>query len=399
MEFGDTPAQAKLRKEVCEFIAENWSPEIRQDALTAGEGGRSPRMRELHRKIRERGWVGISLPKWLGGHEGSRIDQYIVEEEFTRVGIGIGGGAPGTAAAIMAVGTDDQKKHFIPKIMSGEVRFCQGFTEPSGGADLASLQTRAVEDGDHFVVNGQKIFTSGAESSTHIYLMCRTDPEAPKHRGISILLVPMETPGITVRPLWTMQDDGPGRATYHIGRTNEVFFDDVRVPRDALLGEQNRGWYVGSMALNLDRVGASRLFIGIRQTEDIIEFAREDEVLGHSLAADPAIRDKLAELYIESKVCRLMTMRSMSIVERGKDFTYEGSAEKVFVPEHAVKSVESIAQMLGPYMQLTDGLESILGGQFASSIRGAYLAGVNHGSVQVMRDQVAVRGLGLPRPS
>jgi 3-oxocholest-4-en-26-oyl-CoA dehydrogenase alpha subunit len=397
MDFGDTPEQAKLRAEVRQFIDEYWSPEIRDRLRSVDGQERAAHMREVRRQMRERGWIGISLPKWLGGQEGSRIDQYIVEEEFTKVGLPVGGGAPGTAAAIMAAGTDEQKEYFIPRIMSGEIRFCQGFTEPSGGADLASLQTRAQRDGDHYIVNGQKIFTSGAESSTHIYLMCRTDPEAPKHRGISILLVPMDTPGITVRPLWTIQDDGPGSATYHISRTNEVFFDDVRVSRSTLLGEENRGWYIGAMGLNLDRVGAGRLFIGIRQTEDFIDMAKAGYF--GDLTDDPGVRDKIAELYIESRVCRLMTLRSMSMVERGKDFTYEGSAEKVFVPEHAVRSVETIAQIIGPYMQLTDGPFAIKEGQFASSIRGAYLAGVNHGSVQVMRDQVAMRGLDLPRPS
>jgi alkylation response protein AidB-like acyl-CoA dehydrogenase len=308
-----------------------------------------------------------------------------------------GGGAPGVTAAIMAAGTEEQKSFFIPKMLTGEVSFALGFTEPSGGADLASLQTRAVKDGDYYVVNGQKMFTSSAHSASHIYLMCRTDPEAPKHRGISILLIPMDTPGITVRPLWTIQDDGPGSSTYHFTRTNEVFFDDVRVPTSTLLGEENRGWYVGAMGLNLDRIGAGRMFTGIRQTEDIIDYIRDDNIAG--LKDDIAVRDRLAELYIESKVSRLMTLRSMAIVEHGGDFTYQGSAEKVWTPEHAYRSVESICQILGPYMQMTDGPFAILKGQFGSSVRGAYLAGVNHGSTQIMRDQVAVRGLNLPRPS
>jgi alkylation response protein AidB-like acyl-CoA dehydrogenase len=398
MDFGDTPEQAALRAEVRQFIAENKPPDDEEVEEGGGRGG-NPRQRELRRKVREKGWVAMHYPKWLGGQERSRVDMYIVEEEFTkaRMGVNVGGGASGVSAAIMAAGTEEQKNYYLPKMVNGEISFALGFTEPSGGADLASLQTRAVKDGDHYVVNGQKMFTSGAHSSTHIYLMCRTDPEAPKHRGISILLIPMDTPGITVRPLWTIQDDGPGSATYHTVRTNEVFFDDVRVPTTSLLGEENRGWYVGAMGLNLDRVGAGRLFIGIRQTEDIIDFLNGDTI--PDLRNDVAIRDRVAELYIESKVCRLMTLRSMSIVERGGDFTYEGSAEKVWTPEHAFRSVESICQMLGPWMQLTDGPYALLRGQFGSSVRGAYLAGVNHGSTQVMRDQVAVRGLNLPRPS
>jgi alkylation response protein AidB-like acyl-CoA dehydrogenase len=406
VDFGDSPSQAKLRQEAREFIAQYITPDLREEAGEMGAPGtsnpeRAERMRNIRQMVAERGWRAISWPVELGGHGGKRTDEYVLEEEFARAGVNVGlspGGAIGVLAAINAVGSPEQKAT-IPDILSGKINYCLGFTEPSGGADLASLQCRAVLEGDTFIVNGQKIFTSGAHVATHIYLMCRTDPEAPKHRGISILLIPMNTPGITVRPLWTIQENGPATSTYHAMRTNETFFDDVRVPRSALLGELNRGWYVGAMGLNLDRVGAGRLFIGIRQTVEFIDWLNQDAALGHALKQDVDFRDKVADLHIESKVCRMMTQRSMSIVERGGDFTYEGSAEKVFVPEHAVHSVEAIGEMLGPFMQLVEGPEAVYGGQFASSIRGAYLAGVNHGSVQIMRDQVAVRGLGLPRAS
>lgn len=157
-------------------------------------------------KIHARGWLGITYPKEYGGQGGDRISQYIVEEEFLRVGIPVGLGGSG-APAIMAAGTEDQKRHFIPKLISREFSFALGFTEPSGGADLASLRCSAVRDGEYYVINGQKRRTSTAHSSTHIYLMARTDKSAPKHEGISIFLIPMDTPGISVRPLWTIQND------------------------------------------------------------------------------------------------------------------------------------------------------------------------------------------------
>jgi alkylation response protein AidB-like acyl-CoA dehydrogenase len=244
------------------------------------------------------------------------------------------------------------------------------------------------------------MFTSAAHYATHIYLMARTDPDAPKHRGISIFLVPMDTPGITVRPLWTIQNDPPAPlgTTYGMGRTNEVFFEDVRVPQSVLLGEENMGWYVGAMGLNLDRIGASRYLISVQRDEDIINWVKENKLDDHSLADDPEIRDRLAELWIEAQVCRLMTMRSMSVVERGGDFTYEGSAEKVWAPEHGVRTTETIAQILGPYAQLLNGsTEAVERGLFAHNLMGAFQSGINHGSVQVMRDQVARRGLGMPR--
>ncbi|MBI4338870.1 MAG: acyl-CoA dehydrogenase family protein, partial [Chloroflexi bacterium] len=210
MDFGWSKEQDALREEVRQFIAENVTEEVAQEMEEGytprpgerGRRGRGPKVSALFKKIDEKGWLGISWPKEYGGAGKDRLTQYIVEEEFSRVGIGVGGGGSG-APAIMAAGTEEMKREYIPKLIKGEISFAQGFTEPSGGADLASLQCRAVEDGDFFVINGQKIFTSSAHVSTHIYMMVRTDPDAPKHRGISILIFTMYTPGITVRPLWT----------------------------------------------------------------------------------------------------------------------------------------------------------------------------------------------------
>ena len=230
--------------------------------------------------------------------------------------------------------------------------------------------------------------------------MARTDPDAPRHRGISIFLVPIDAEGITVRPLWTIQNDPPAPlgTTYGDHRTNEVFFENLRIPASCLLGEENMGWYVGAMGLNLDRVGASRYLISVKRDEDIINWIKENDVDGYSVAEDPAVRDRLAELWIEAQVCRLMTMRSMSLVEQGGNFTYEGAAEKVWAPEHGVRTTETIAQILGPYAQLLNGSEdAIEDGVFAHNLMGAFQSGINHGSAQVMRDQVARRGLGMPR--
>ena len=399
MDFGWDPEDQAFRDEVRRFIAQNVTSGVREEMESRQESGRGPLTAEVYKKISDQGWIGISWPKEYGGQSGSRLNQYIVEEEFTRAGLSVGG-TGGGGPAILAAGTDEQKDYFLPRMLTGEISMASGFTEPSGGADLASLQCRAVRDGDFYVINGQKMFTSAAHSATHVYLLVRTDPDAPKHRGISILLVPMDTPGITVRPLWTIQNDpkAPPGTTYGQNRTNETFFEDVRVPTTALLGEENMGWYVNAARLNLDRVGASRYLISVRRDEDIINWAKVNKLNGHSIADDPVIRDKLADLWIEAQVCRLMTMRSMSIVDHGGNFTYEGSAEKVWAPEHGVKVTESIAQMLGPYGQLlTTSPRAIEKGLYAHNLLGAFQSGVNHGSVQIMRDQVARRGLGLPR--
>ena len=399
MDFGFSPEQEALRDEVRQFIVDNVTPEVKGEVEGDAEGGRGPLVRELYKKIADKGWIGISWPKEYGGQDGSRLDQYIVEEEFSRIGIGVGGAGSG-APALLAAGTDEQKKHFLPGLISGDIVFALGFTEPQACSDLAGLQCRALKDGDEYVINGQKMYTSSAHYATHIYLMVRTDPDAPRHRGISIFLIPMDTPGITVRALWTIQNDPPAPVgtTYGQSRTNETFFEDVRVPATCMLGEENDGWYVGAMGLNLDRVGASRYLISVRRDEDIINWVKENKQNGYSLADDPAIRDRLAELWIEAQVCRLMTMRSMSLVERGGNFTYEGAAEKVWAPEHGVKTTETISQILGPYAQLLNGSEgAIKDGIFAHNLMGSFQSGINHGSVQVMRDQIARRGLGLPR--
>ena len=213
MDFGYTPQQQALRREVQDFIAANMTDAVKAEMSDLNEGfgvspGRhnSPNINALFKKINERGWLGISYPKEYGGQGGDRMTQYIVEEEFARADISVGLAGSG-APAIMAAGTEEQKRYYLPKLISGEFSFALGFTEPHAGADLASLQCRAVRDGEEYVINGQKMYTSSAHSATHIYLMARTNPNLPKHRGISIFLFPMDTPGITVRPLWTIQNE------------------------------------------------------------------------------------------------------------------------------------------------------------------------------------------------
>jgi 3-oxocholest-4-en-26-oyl-CoA dehydrogenase alpha subunit len=402
MDFAYTPEQEALRREVRQFIRENVTEEIVEEldphASAHRPRGTGPAATALYQKIYDRGWLGITYPTEYGGQGGDRITQYIVEEEFTRAGVPVSLGGSG-APAIMAAGTEEQKKYYIPRLIKREISFCLGFTEPHAGADLANLRCSAVRDGDHYIINGQKMYTTAAHASTHIYLMARTNRDVPKHDGISIFLFSMDTPGITVRPLWTIQNNptAPHSTTYGASRTNETFFDDVRVHKSCLLGEENKGWRVGSMGLNLDRVGASRYLISVRRDEDIVNWVKQNSFDGFSPGKDPAIRDKIAELWVEAQVCRLMTMRSMSIVEHGGSFTYEGSAEKVWAPEHGVRVTEAITQMLGPYGTLLNGSpHAIEEGVFGHNVMGAFQSGINHGSVQVMRDQVARRGLGLP---
>lgn len=402
MDFAFTAAEKALRREIQVFIKENLTEEVRKELEGADLGvPNGIHSKAFFQKIVKRGWSGIAWPKEYGGQGGTLAQQYIVEEEFLRVGLRVGGGGTGEPA-ILASGTEEQKRYYIPASIKGEIFFAQGFSEPQCGADLAGIRCRACRDGDDYVVNGQKIFTTAAHFATHIFLMVRTDPQSRRHAGLSILLVPMDTEGITVRPLFTIQNDpkAPPRTTYGDPQTNEVFFDDVRVPASCLLGEENDGWGVAQRGLNLDRIGPFRYLLSVGRDEDIVNWLKEPGELQARLRSRPAVRDKVAEIWTEGQVCRLMTMRSLSIAARDGDFAYEGSAEKVWGPEHGVRATEAIGQILGPYAQLLNGSPyRIRDGVFAHNLLGAFQSCVNHGSVQVMRDQIARKGLGMPRPT
>lgn len=401
MNFAFSDEENELRTSIQAFIREHMTDEIKRELqeTVVGQGYSEASLKFLG-MIRDRGWSAVSWPKKYGGHARSRIAQFIVEEEFHRAaGLGVGGGGTG-APAILASGTEKQKDEFIPASIRMEIVFCQGYSEPHCGTDLAGIRCRATRVGDKYVINGQKIYTTNAQNSTHIFLMVRTDPQSKRHAGLSVLLVPMNLPGITIRPLWTIQHEprAPSVTTYAEPRTNEVFFDNVEVSVDALLGEENDGWRVAQRGLNLDRVGARRYLISVMRDEDIVNHLKNGDPASEEKRLDPRVRDKVAELWTEGQVCRLMTMRSLSIEENGGNFVYEGSAEKVFAPEHGVHATEDISQILGPYAQLLNGSpEAIDEGVFAHNLLGAFQSTVNHGSVQVMRDQVARKGLAMPR--
>lgn len=401
MNFSFTAEEEALRKEVQAFLQDHYNDEVRAQNLAGRRGeGWGEAVRAFFEKVNERRWFAVSWPAEYGGGGGTRTAQFVVEDEFFRAtGIQLGGGTG--APAILMFGTPEQKQAFVPKAIRREILFCQGYSEPQCGTDLAGIRCRARREGDSYVINGQKIFTTNAQSATHIFLMVRTDPDSRRHSGLSVLLVPMDLPGITVRPLWTIQNDPPAPfgTTYGEERTNEVFFDDVVVPASSLLGTEGGGWDVARRGLNLDRVGAWRHLISVMRDEDLVNWLRTDGVLQERLRDDAAVRDKVAELWTEAEVCRLMTMRSISIEQRGGQFVHEGSAEKVYAPEHSVKSTEAIGQILGPYGALLHGSPAaVRDGVFTHSQLGAFQSTVNHGSVQVMRDQMARVGLNLPRP-
>ncbi|MBI2871998.1 MAG: acyl-CoA dehydrogenase family protein [Chloroflexi bacterium] len=388
MDLRFTPEQERFRQEVREFIQSNMTPEL-QEEIEHGEP-LGPHGRQMYKKLCARGWVGMGWPKEYGGQAADLTDQFIFEEEASRFAVYVGDlTVAGMGPVIMQVGSEEQKRHFLPGILRGDTIFAIGYTEPSGGSDLASLQTRAVQDGDDYVINGQKMFTTEAHVASHVWLLARTDPEQRKHRGLSIFLIPMNTPGIAVRPLW-----GIGG-----GRTNEVFLDNVRVPKTWMLGESNMGWYVAAMALNLERSGAARYVRYVRPYESLLQFVREARYDGYSLAEDPAVRQMMAELAIDIRVARLLAYRSFSLVKSGNvNPAYEHSAFKTWGSELSQRIAGVGLKVMGMYGQLEPGSRwAPLKGMFERLYQRTVPNTIGHGTSQINRNVIATRGLGLPR--
>ena len=292
MDFRFTPEEEAFRQEVHDFIENECPKELRGGDVSFFEQAGS--LFAWRRKVAEKGWVAPAWPKEYGGAGMSIMEQFVYSMETARMRapapIFIGALAVAVIGpTIIIYGTEEQKQKHIPKILAGEEMWCQGFSEPGSGSDLASLQTRAVKDGDDYVINGQKIWTTLAHMSQYMLLLARTDPDVPKHKGLSYFIVPMNAPGVTVRPLMNMA------GTHEF---NEVFFDNVRIPAKNLVGEQDRGWYQAVTTLDIERsnIGSA---VGQQQTvEDLVRFAKENKSNGVvRIKSDPMLRTELAERY------------------------------------------------------------------------------------------------------
>jgi alkylation response protein AidB-like acyl-CoA dehydrogenase len=346
------------------------------------------------RKLYEAGWCGIAWPKEYGGRGATLIEQILFQEEMARArspmlinlaGLTMGG------PVLIAHGTDQQKRRHLKKILSAEEIWCQGFSEPNAGSDLAALKTRAVLDGDDFVVNGQKVWTSYARFADWCMLLVRTDADAPKHRGITFLLVDMHSPGVTVRPLKQIN----GAEDF-----NEVFFEDVRVPRANVIGEVNGGWEIAITTLMHERATLtfSRQLQSRMALNDMIAFSRGWQHDGHPVVADPLIRQQLAQAIIEGAAIKYTAYRSLTKTLRGGVPGPEGSMEKLFWSEMYQRQLETALAIEGPYAQLVEGSPHVPdGGQWPHLFlysRGRTIAA---GSSEIQRNIIAERVLGLPR--
>ncbi len=396
VDFRDTPEDASFRADVRSFIERELAPELRRDHAirSSFEGGRwgHPGAKEWRGKLAQRGWIAPAWPQEYGGAGMSVIQQFIFNEEMAlarapRTGGGIAIGMAGPT--IMMCGTEEQKQRFLPPILGGDQVWCQGFSEPGAGSDLASLETRAVRDGDDYVINGQKIWTSGAQHAQWMNILARTDADAPKHKGISYFLLDMKSPGISVRPLVNMV----GAADF-----NEVFFEDVRVPKENLLGEENRGWYVATTTLDFERSNIATTTNLVLMMHDLVDWAREHAGGPEcTLTRRPKLRYELAERVIEAEIARLMSYRVVTMQTAGLLPNKESSVAKLYSSELEQRIARTALALLGPYGQLMDGEAAPLRG----SVGRMYLYGValtvGGGTSEIQRNIVAMRGLGLPR--
>jgi alkylation response protein AidB-like acyl-CoA dehydrogenase len=399
MDWIDTAEQARFRTEVRDLIERRLPARYRE---MAAHGGPSERVWEFDRKsddpvcrkaasdwhqaLNERGWVAPHWPKEYGGAGLSPMEQFVLNQELARAGApGVGGsGVSLLGPTLILHGTADQRAKYLPPILAGEVTWAQGYSEPGAGSDLASLQTRADRDGDDYIINGQKIWTSGAHAADSIFALVRTDPQAPKHRGISFLLIEdIHAPGITVRPLIDMG----GRHYF-----NEVFFDDVRVPARNLVGELNRGWYVGMTLLDFERsnIGGA---VGARRTlTRLIEAMRADPDLRTRLS-DTSVRHEIAQRYIETEVMYQFSLRIISMQNRGQLPNDEASMAKLYASELSQRLAQTAMQAVGMKGNLMGGEDA----SFAHHYVGMVPATIRGGTSEVQRNVIATRGLGLPR--
>jgi alkylation response protein AidB-like acyl-CoA dehydrogenase len=386
MDFAFTAEQNAFREEIRDFLASE-RPEAASGLYLDNESDETwQRQRDFIHKLAERRWLTLAWPEEHGGLAADPMTQLVYNEEmaYQRAPTQLGVGPDRVGPTLMLYGTDDQKRQFLPAIAAGGAIFCQGFSEPGSGSDLASLQTRAVLEGDDYVVNGQKIWTSYAHRAEWMILLARTDPEAPKHRGISYLLMDMESPGVTVRPLFDML----GQAHF-----NEVFFEDVRVPRTNLVGEENRGWYVATATLDFERSGINRIIAGQKVLEDIIEYA--GEAPGGSSAT---MRQQLAELKIEFEVGRLLAYKVAWMQSQGLVPNAEASISKLFGTELQQRVARAGLQLLGLAGALKPGSpRAALQGRLERYDLSTASLTVAAGTSEIMRNIIAMRGLGLPR--
>jgi len=345
-----------------------------------------------HKKLNDGGWVAVNWPKEYGGRAATVMQRLIFREELSRLNLSepaIGMGISLLGPTLLHWGTEEQKRRHIPAILRGEEVWCQGYSEPGSGSDLASVQTRAVEDGDDFVVNGQKVWTSMAQHADWIFALVRTDPDAPKHKGISYLLMDMHSPGVTVRPLVQMTG---GRGF------NEVFFEDVRVPKKNIVGEKNNGWQVAMTTLMFERGGGAGQGGPSQEVMDLVQLARKLPRDDKTAWDDPSVRQKIAEFASEATALKYTGYRQLTRQLKGMPPGPEGSMMKLVSTELGLKMALYAMELLGSYSQIEFGAPfAIDKGKWSFRMLAARGPTIYAGTNQIQHNIIGERVLGLPK--
>ncbi|HVA61098.1 MAG TPA: acyl-CoA dehydrogenase family protein [Mycobacteriales bacterium] len=391
MDFDFTPEQESFLAEVERFLDECADPEVfdptRENMAQIVD---TPARRAFMRKLAERGWLGITWPKAWGGQDGEGVYEYLLNEALAgRGGPQIGKGVGIIGKTLLRHGSEKLQHEFLPQIRNAEIEFAVGYSEPDAGSDAASMRLKATRDGAGWRLNGQKIWTTSAHFADWYWVGARTDPEAPKHHGITLFLVPMNHPGLTVKAIWTMGDE----------RTNEVFFDDVWVSDDYVVGELNRGFQYISEALDLERF-TMFTFSPIRQRlELLIGHLRQATRDGQPVRDDPVVRSRVAQLVTQAEVARVLGLRFVAESAKGDAApTSEASEYKLYATEFSKRLADASMDLLGPGSQLRVGTaEAPLAGRAESTYRYTVLDTIGGGTSEVQKNIIARRKLGLPK--
>jgi len=388
-----TPEQKRLEREIHDYLEEVVTPELVAELEDQPEGGApddAPEFTRCLRRLGRDGWLGIGWPQEYGGQGKGPIEQYLFFDAVAGYhSIPIPMLALNTVGpTIMREGTEEQKQRFLAPILRGELNIGIGYTEPGAGSDLASLKTTAVRDGDDYVINGQKIFTSLAHFSDYIWLAARTDPTAKKHKGISIFMVDTKSPGFVIEPLHCMGDF----------RTNITFYDDVRVPKDCLIGEENKGWSYINTQLAMERITLVPHSKVRRALEEVRRWANESVLDGRRVIDEPWVRRSLAEIERDGEVLRLFNFRVAWQMTRGVVPYAEASMTKVFGSELFQRIHGTTLRMMGPFGELEPGEQlAPTSGRMEREYLAKMLLTFGGGANEVLRDVIALAGLGMPR--
>ncbi len=387
MQVDYSPEQKALRAEFRAYLDGLMTPETRAATLNAESG---PEYRRVIRQMGRDGWLTPGWPVAYGGKGLDPLTQKILLEELVLADAPFPFVTVNTVGpALMRLGTEAQQKAILPRIASGDLIFAIGYSEPGAGTDLASLKTRAVRDGDDYIVNGQKIFTSGAEGADYVFLAVRTDSDAPPHKGITILMMDTTLPGFSVSPIWTVGGF----------RTNVTYYEDVRVPADMVIGEVNGGWRLIAEQLNHERIGLAALTYGANGCFDqVVAWAREVEAGGGTLIDVPWVQSALGEAYATLSAIGQMGNRVASEVAQGSTRADLASGLKVFGTEGVIKVMRLLLDVLGPVGLVKDGSPgAALRGRIEREYRKCQINTFGGGTAEVLRDMVAQVGLKMPR--